>query len=403
MNQRSIRVPLSKIAVSLTVSATVLAAGCGSKKDDGAGASGGTAPAAAAATGDQIAIAGDIYFKSADGTVKVWGWGSVLGDNPDDQDRTKPTVVADLAKTKSLATGGGQTMCAVMMDGSAKCWGNGASGELGDGKEDSKSDKPVVVQGLTNVASIGIGSYFLCALIGDGTVKCWGSNSFHEASVEEKAKVLTPTTVPDVAGATQIAVSGEGTCALSSDGSVKCWGLSCGAPGPGLCVKPYAVAGFAGATRIAAGRESTCAIVKDTVQCFGSSNEYGQMGTGTTDDPTTGQIYTVKGLSGVRDLASGADHTCALMNDGTVQCWGSNEYGQLGDGQAPDAQKFRATPAPVKGLTGAVSLACGSSGTCCAQLADKSLKCWGENSSGALFGEANKDSEAVATPVAVAL
>ncbi len=396
---------LFRITVSLTLGATMLVAGCGSKKDDKAGNGAATATGSAkapAATGDQIAIAGDIYFKAADGTVKVWGWGSVLGDNPDDQDRTKPTVVADLAKTRSLATGGGQTMCAVMMDGSAKCWGNGASGELGDGKADSKSDKPVVVQGLASATSIGIGSYFLCALIGDGTVKCWGTNTFNQASVEKMDKVLTPTTVPDVTGATQIAVSSEGTCALGKDGSVKCWGLSCGAPGPNLCVKPYTVAGFAGATRIAAGDETMCAIVKGAVQCFGSENEYGQLGTGNTDDPTTGQLYTVSNLSGVADLAGGTDHWCALMNDATVQCWGSNEYGQLGDGQAPDAQKSRATPAPVKGLTDAVSLACGSS-TCCAQLKDKSLRCWGENSSGVRFGEAHKETEVVPTPVAVAL
>lgn len=388
----------------LTLSAALLVTGCGKKKDNagaGSNAATPTAAAAPAAQTDQLVISDYFYYKAADGSVKVWGNNpEILGQQPnEDGSPTKPTVIPELAKTKRLATGGWQTMCAVMMDGAVKCWGNGASGQLGDFKVE-KSDKPVVVPGLTNVADVGIGGNYACALIADGTVKCWGYNQFNTAS-EEKAEKVLPTTVKGVTGVKQIAVYGDGTCALGNDGSVKCWGLSCGAGGPGLCVKPFTVDKLANATSIAGGDEVMCAIMKDTtVQCFGNNN-YGVLGIGTNDHTETGAIVAVKGLTGVKQLAAAQSHLCALLNDGTVQCWGSNEYGQLGDGKTPEAEAERATAAPVVGVADATSLSCGGSGTCCVQLKDKSLKCWGENNS--TFGDANKDNGKITTAVAVAL
>lgn len=395
---------MSKLTI-LSLTAALLFTGCGKKKDNAGGGSSSATPSAAAATAapqaEQLAITDYVYYKAADGTVKVWGNNpEILGQKAnEDGSATKPTAIPELAKTKRLATGGGQTMCAAMLDGSVKCWGNGASGQLGDLKVE-KSDKPVVVPGVTNAADVAIGGNFACALIGDGTVKCWGYNQFNTASVE-KADKVAPTTVPDVTGVKQIALANDGSCALSNDGTVKCWGLSCGAPGPNLCVKPYTVEKFANATYLAGSSESICAVMKDaTVQCFGNNN-YGVLGIGTNDHTETGAINPVKGLAGVKQLAAGASHYCALMNDGTVQCWGSNEYGQLGDGKTPEAEAERATPAPVVGVSDATSLTCGSSGTCCAQLKDKSLKCWGEN--GMRFGDVVKDGENVSTAVAVAL
>jgi alpha-tubulin suppressor-like RCC1 family protein len=373
----------------------------GSSSADKSGSAGSAAtpiapPVSSAA--DQVAIAGgDLYFKSADGTTKSWGSGELLGDGTD-QRRGKPMAIADLATVKRLAVGGGQTMCAVMKDGAVKCWGNGASGELGDGKA-GQSLKPVTVPGVANAAEIGIGSYYACALISDGTVTCWGTNTFHQASVEAKDSFVTPTIMPGIGNAKQIAVSGSNACALEKDGAVKCWGLDCGADGPNQCVKPYTVVSLAGVTSIAAGWQSVCAVMKDaSVQCFGSNNEVGQLGTGTTES-TASKITAVKGLSSVKELAAGQQHWCALMNDATVQCWGSNEFGQLGDGSLPQGDKgtFRASAAPVKALSDVMSLACGNS-TCCAQIKDKSVKCWGANNE--LFGEANADTS-VATPVSV--
>lgn len=360
-----------------------------------------TTPEPVEAPSDQIAVGRDIYFKTADGTVRSWGANDML--TKEQFMAGGPAVLSQLANTKHLATGGGQTMCAVMKDGAAKCWGVGATGELGDGKE-SKSKTPVVVPDVANATAIGIGAYFVCALIGDGSVKCWGNNTSHESSVEDKPNLVTPTTMPGVTGVQQLAVGGRSTCGRAKDGSVKCWGADCGAPEPGLCSKPFTVPQFAGATDIAAGNKSVCAVVKDSsVQCFGS-NDFGLRGNGTTTTEAFNNITPVKGLTGVKSLAAGQQHWCALLKDGTVQCWGLNEHGQLGDPALPtgDGEKgaMRTSPAPVAGIAGATSLACGNA-TCCAQLEDKSIKCWGQNALQSLFGDANNSIEQTATPVVV--
>jgi len=185
---------------------------------------------------------------------------------------------------------------------------------------------------------------------------------------------------------------------IGKDGSVKCWGFRCSFDQATDCSKPATIAALAGATDIAAGWQSLCAVDKDAaVQCWGKNDE-GQLGSGNTD--SIDALSPVKGVSGATAVAAGQMHWCALIKDGTVQCWGSNEYGQLGDGTLPEADKneFRATAAPVKGVADAVALSCGS-GTCCAQIKDKSVKCWGENSS--FFGEANEETSNVATPIVV--
>lgn len=388
-------------SLTLALGAALLVSACG-KKTEGDGktepASSGSTPGPAE---QLVTIGGNAYYKAADGSVKAWGFSSGLADGK--ETRNKPEVVAELANTKRLATGGGQTMCVVVNDGTVKCWGNGASGELGDGKA-GESPKPVVVPGVAKAVDVVLGSYYACALIADGTVSCWGNNGYNQVSVDAKKTLVTPTIMPGVAGATQIAAGGSTTCALESGGTVKCWGLACGADGPNLCVKPFTVAAWAGATSIAAGWESACAVTKDSgVSCFGD-NDSGQLGNGTTERSETGKLTQVKGLTGVSSLAAGQEHWCALMKNGTVQCWGSNEFGQLGDGTLPDGDKnkVRATPAPVKGVTDAVALTCGG-GSCCAQIKDKSLKCWGENNGGMMFGAANSGTERVATALAVPL
>ena len=99
------------------------------------------------------------------------------------------------------------------------------------------------------------------------------------------------------------------------------------------------------------------------------------------------------GLTGVIDLALGDDYSCALLSDSTVQCWGNNGLGQLGDGTTTN----HATPAPVVGVTGAASVATGIAHSC-ARLTDGTAMCWGHNLAGNLG-----DGTVVAHPTAVAV
>ena len=149
-----------------------------------------------------------------------------------------------------------------------------------------------------------------------------------------------------------------------------------------------------GVTAIAAGGGHTCALLSGgTVECWGE-NDYGQLGDGTSSGPQTCNGYAcsttpvaVTGLTGVTSIAAGGGHTCALLSGRTVECWGENEYGQLGDGTStgpqtcyPDA--CSTTPVAVTGLTGVIAISAGSGHTC-ALLSGGTVECWAYN----YFGE----------------
>src|SRR5690606_35197193 len=122
--------------------------------------------------------------------------------------------------------------------------------------------------------------------------------------------------------------------------------------------------------------EHTCALASTgAVRCWGS-NDYGQLGDGTTTQRST--PVPVSGLSsGVRAIAAGRFHTCAVMNAGGMKCWGSNDYGELGDG----TQNERYAPVDVSGLSGAQSAAAGNGHTC-AIVSGGGVRCWGANTWG---------------------
>jgi len=145
-------------------------------------------------------------------------------------------------------------------------------------------------------------------------------------------------------------------------------------------------------SRIAAGNSHTCAVTGDGhVKCWGD-NHMGQLGDGTFAQRLT--PVEVNGLDHVRAIATGSgSHTCALTESGAVKCWGSNEYGQLGNNDTASSS----LPVQATGLeSGALGIAVGRSHSCA--VTGKGLYCWGDNSAGAL-GNGTNDSSLV--PVAV--
>jgi len=139
------------------------------------------------------------------------------------------------------------------------------------------------------------------------------------------------------------------------------------------------------AIHISANTHNTCAVIKDgTVQCWGLNSNYGQLGNG-TDIPSNIPVY-VTGIDGFTEettatkVAIGAEHACAIMGNGSVNCWGRNDSGQLGDGSIT----HRDTPVPVNGMDGsspdttATDISAGGY-LSCALMADQSVKCWGGN------------------------
>ena len=246
--------------------------------------------------------------------------------------------------SRIMEKGLGNHTCAILNDGTARCWGANSSGQLGDGTTTDKA-LPTQVSGLSNAISITAGWDHTCALLNDGTVKCWGYNSIGQLGDGTTSNRLTPVSVSGITNATSVAAGGAHTCALLSDGTARCWGWNYyGQLGDGTTTDrstPVSVSGITNAISIVAGWDHTCALLNDgTVKCWGENNT-GQLGDGTTTNRLT--PVSVSGITNAISVVAGGAHTCALLNDGTVKCWGRNNYGQLGDGTTTD----RSTPVSV--------------------------------------------------------
>src|SRR5439155_1645373 len=183
------------------------------------------------------------------------------------------------------------------------------------------------------------------------------------------ASSSVPVAVRDLNTATRV-VTGDGhTCALVGDNpnaTVQCWGLGdSGQRGDGsfntISTVPGPVVGITGAVGVATRGYHSCALLgaDGTVWCWGR-NVDGQLGNGTRAPVGTPTAERVAGLPGASAVSGGFHHTCALLSDDTVQCWGENVDGQLGDGTTTSSS----TPVPVRGITGAVAVSAGILHTC---------------------------------------
>ncbi len=341
----------------------------------------------------------------ADGTIRCWGYNADgrLGSGGSDVYSTVPVTVSGISTAVAIAAGGGHA-CALLADGSIRCWGDNYFGQLGDG---TKVDRPtpVAVSGITTAVAIAAGGGWghTCALLQDGTIRCWGNNMLGQLGDGTYIDRVLPVTVHNMSSVIAVTAGGQHTCAVVAGADTWCWGYNgsgqLGGLGPPTWTSSYEpvhVKGLPEAWAIAVGDEHTCAVLADTTAWCWGNNFDGQLGSGARDDLRHEDPIAVSGITTGTAVDAGGGHTCVRLVDGTGRCWGDNVYGQLGDGTTGDFS----SPVAVSGLSTVTAIAGGNGyGHTCALLSDGSVRCWGNNVFGQLGDGTRTDSHVPVTVV----
>lgn len=333
---------------------------------------------------EELAANGNVgCVKINDGSVKCWGRNNLghvgvestldVGDDPSDMGANLASVSFGAGKSvKSLAVGWFSS-CAILNDDSVRCWGENTTGQLGLGDKNNRGDQqgemgdalPPVDLGTTlKVVEVGVGVRHACARFEDGSIKCWGANGAGQCGTQDTVQRGDEpnemgTNLPFVnigAGFTvkKLALGHFHTCVILNIDQVKCWGINAsGELGIGDTVPhgsgpmqmgddlPFVNLGTGRTVKtVVGGASHTCALLDDnTVKCWGVNN-LGQLGLGDTlnrgaDLMNMGDnLPTVDFGAGrtVKSIASGNANLCVILDNDTIKCWGRNALGQLGIG-----------------------------------------------------------------------
>jgi alpha-tubulin suppressor-like RCC1 family protein len=277
-------------------------------------------------------------------------------------------------------TAGAEHACLLRSDGGVFCWGRNDEGQLGDGTRTPRSTA-VRVPGLTAIA-VAAGTRHTCAISADGQVLCWGADDAGQLGDGGGVDRRTPVPVAGLAGATDVAAGDAFSCAVLADGSARCWGddtygqLGDATP-PAAGARPPATVALTGLRALSAHWQHACALRDDeTVWCWGS-NSFGQLGDGSSDDRSA--PVRAQSLASATRVATGLGHTCAATRADGLYCWGYNKDGQLGSDDPTSATK----PTPVTSVPDAIAVAAGAQHTCAVRRGGATM-CWGNNNGGQL-------------------
>jgi hypothetical protein len=289
-----------------------------------------------------------------------------------------PTAVRGIAAANGLAVSDDHA-CATT-GSSILCWGDNTYGQLGDGTNNS-SDVAVPVVGLTGDL-IKVGPQFSCVSTISGTTWCWGQNMGGQlgngttTSSSQPVKVL-----PDPVGIVFL----TGQHVYANVGVVSCWGTGACGDGSGptsirLAPTPVALSGPALTEPAGADATSCTILMGGSVECWGT-NSHGQLGDGTVVDHLIPAAVLLPSGEQAQYLSANADGSSfyALMSDGSVYSWGRNDRGQLGDGTTTD----RSSPVRVVGVTTPYGVTAGNAHAC-SQTSSWAVQCWGANDLGQL-------------------
>ncbi len=321
-------------------------------------------------------------------SVSCWGNNDFgqIGNTKATNPQLTPIAVSGLPRRVSALAAGGAHTCALLSDKTVWCWGSNGNGQLGTAGAASPS-LATQIKSLSGVTAIASGSSHSCAILGDQTVQCWGENANGQLGNNSTMDSPSPVPVTGLTGVTSIAAGEFFNCAVSgADAHVSCWGLKfdVGNANPSdfqLTPTPVTLssgAALSGVTAVAAGADHACALMQDSsVQCWGD-NFYGEIGN-LSDSPliqfptaVNSSCLSSTPMTGVARLALGWTHSCAVFTDGTASCWGSDTGGELGDGMTVS----RECAEPVSSLTGLTAIAATNSMSCA--LSPTGVSCWGD-------------------------
>jgi alpha-tubulin suppressor-like RCC1 family protein len=319
-----------------------------------------------------------------DGSARCWGSGASGQLGSAVVDAGNAAVPTPASPWKQLAAGTRHS-CALNGDGDVYCWGRTTEGQLGDGTPLQWLMPDVAVVGARDLAAIAAGAEHSCAMTKAGAVLCWGRGDQGQlASPVPSSSVPVPVTLP---GPAVQLVSGNGfSCARLADGTAQCWGHGnrgqIGDKSTSDHFKPAPVAIVEKLVHLAAGTDHACAVtMAGTIYCWGESGG-GRLGNGVAMSTAQSKPLLVPVMGTFVQVGAGNTHTCALSSTQQVTCWGSSNYGQAGVGPVM-------TPVPptaVAGLPPVTAMAVGGDHACVIA-ADGKVRCWGRGDSGQLgFG-----------------
>lgn len=372
-------------------------------------------------TPGQLALGNGTTCARTGGGVRCWGrfggfaYGNFnhIGDNeaartPGNVSLGDPVVQVDSSNDH---------VCVLLDTDEVSCWGQNNVGQLGYGNttfigDDELPSTAGVVSLSSSAVHIAVGFHHSCALLDTGLVQCWGKNDVGQLGYGHQNQIgdgeLPSSQSPVSAGGTvvQLVAGGHHTCALLDTGDVRCWGANnYGQLGYGhtnhigdneSITSAGTVSVGGDVVQLAAGAIHTCALL-DTgaVRCWGFSSQ-GRLGYGNTTQIGDNELPSSAGdvpVGGTAvQITAGTDHTCALLDDGDVRCWGADLSHQLGySGGSSDIgdNELPSSAGDVDVGADVVEVNAGAYHTC-AVLDSGAIRCWGNGSVGSLgYGNAN--------------
>ncbi len=266
-----------------------------------------------------------VCINQESGMIHCWGdgqHGKLTTNNDNDQNTPQPASTSSsfmpIEDTYYISTAT-EHNCALTNSRQVYCWGEAEDYRLGHGStSDSRIPVNVPFPNHRSVQMIATHSSHNCALVDNGDVYCWGNNTDGQIGIGYKSNDESyPRTsnLPEGSMGVAISVGDSFSCAVLGSGNITCWG----------------------------------------------GNDLGQLGDGTNTNTTSPSTFVTLG-QGAISVSSGDSHSCAIMQDGRVACWGNNDYGQLGDGTLVD--KNTPVYAQLPNAKSAVMIDVGISHTC---------------------------------------